>query len=228
VTDVAGIDHGRIAAVHQAELERFAAEHPRSRELFERGRGSLVSGVPMTWMAKWVGGYPVYAARARGAMIEDVDGHRYVDFSLGDTGAMAGHSPPPTVAAIERRLRDLGGATLMLPTEDAAAVGEELARRFGMAQWSFSLTATDANRWALRLCREITRRPQVLVFNKMDRLPPEVLREAARVAAAHSEAKHSSVIPVDYTFRRYVRKPRGSAPGSVTYTGEKTVDVRRD
>jgi glutamate-1-semialdehyde 2,1-aminomutase len=165
VTDVAGIDHSRIAAVHEAELERFAASHPRSRELFERGRRSLVSGVPMTWMAKWVGGHPVYAAGARGATIEDVDGHRYVDFSLGDTGAMAGHSPPATVAAVERRLRDLGGATLMLPTEDAAAVGEELAERFGMPQWSFALTATDANRWALRLCREVTRRPYVLVFN---------------------------------------------------------------
>jgi glutamate-1-semialdehyde 2,1-aminomutase len=165
VTEVAGIDHERIAAVHQAELERFAAEHPRSRALFERGRRSLVGGVPMTWMAKWVGGHPVYAAGASGATIEDVDGHRYVDFSLGDTGAMAGHSPPATVAAIERRLRDLGGATLMLPTEDAAEVAEELARRFGVPQWSFALTATDANRWALRLCREVTRRPYVLVFN---------------------------------------------------------------
>jgi glutamate-1-semialdehyde 2,1-aminomutase len=165
VTDVTGIDHRRIAAVHQAELDRFAAEHPRSRELFERGQRSLVGGVPMTWMAKWVGGHPVYAAGARGATIEDVDGHTYVDLSLGDTGAMAGHSPPPTVAAIERRLRELGGATLMLPTEDAALVAEELARRFGVPQWSFALTATDANRWALRLCREVTRRPQVLVFD---------------------------------------------------------------
>jgi glutamate-1-semialdehyde 2,1-aminomutase len=165
VTDLAQIDRARIGAVHRAELERFAVEHPRSRELFERGRRSLVSGVPMTWMAKWVGGHPVYAAAARGAGIEDVDGHRYVDFSLGDTRAMAGHSPPATVAAVERRLGELGGVTLMLPTEDAAWVGEELRRRFGLPLWSFALTATDANRWALRLCRELTRRPYVLVFN---------------------------------------------------------------
>ena len=155
----------RVAAVHQAELDRFGAAHPRSRELFERARGSLVGGVPMTWMAKWTGGHPVYAATARGARIEDVDGNAYVDFSLGDTAAMAGHSPPPTVAAVQRRLGELGGATLMLPTEDAAWVGEELSRRFGVAQWSFALTATDANRWALRLCRAITERPYVLVFN---------------------------------------------------------------
>jgi glutamate-1-semialdehyde 2,1-aminomutase len=165
MTTAARLDRDRIAAVHRAEHERFAREHPRSRELFERARGSLVSGVPMTWMAKWVGGHPVYAASAHGATVEDVDGHRYVDFALGDTGAMAGHSPPATVAAIEQRVRDQGGVTLMLPTQDAAVVGEELGRRFGLPLWSFALTATDANRWALRLCRAMTRRPQVLVFS---------------------------------------------------------------
>ena len=159
------IDRDRLATAHATEVERFGHEHPRSRALFERARGSLVSGVPMTWMAKWVGGHPVYAASARGARITDVDGHEYVDFALGDTGAMAGHSPEPTVAAIERRLREQGGATLMLPTEDAAWVGEELGRRFGIPLWSFALTATDANRWALRLCRAITGRPYVLVFS---------------------------------------------------------------
>src|SRR4051794_28700397 len=165
MTAAARLDRRRIAEVHAAERERFAAEHPRSRELFARARGSLVGGVPMTWMAKWVGGHPVYAASARGARVTDVDGHTYVDFALGDTGAMAGHSPPATVAAVERRLRDRGGPTLMLPTEDAAAVGEELGRRFGVPLWSFALTATDANRWALRLCRAMTRRPYVLVFS---------------------------------------------------------------
>jgi glutamate-1-semialdehyde 2,1-aminomutase len=162
---VSDVDPARIAAVHAVELERFAAEHPRSRALFEQARGSLVGGVPMTWMGKWVGGHPVYAASARGARIIDVDGHEYVDFALGDTGAMAGHSPPATVAAIERRVSGDGGITVMLPTEDAAWVGEELGRRFGLPLWSFALTATDANRWALRLCRAITGRPYVLVFS---------------------------------------------------------------
>ena len=66
--------------------------------------------------------------------IEDVDGNVYVDFSLGDTAAMAGHSPPATVAAVAAALGEQGGATLMLPTEDAAWVGEELTRRFGVAR----------------------------------------------------------------------------------------------
>src|SRR3954462_3838604 len=165
MTTAAGLDRDRLAAVHRSERRRFAAEHPRSRELFERARGSLISGVPMTWMAKWAGGHPVYAESAHGASVTDVDGHVYVDLALGDTGAMAGHSPAATVAAVERRLTEQGGATLMLPTEDATAVGEELGRRFGVPLWSFALTATDANRWALRLCRAITGRPHVLVFS---------------------------------------------------------------
>lgn len=155
----------RLLAIEAAERDLFTRQHPRSRRLFEEASGSLVGGVPMTWMSRWVGGHPVYAASAHGASITDVDGHSYVDFALGDTGAMAGHSPAPTLAAIRRRLEELGGATLMLPTEDAAWVGEELARRFRMARWSFSLTATDANRWALRLCRAATGRPYVLVFS---------------------------------------------------------------
>ena len=159
------MDRARLEELQASERDRFALDHPRSRELFEQARGSLLNGVPMTWMAKWAGGHPVYAASARGASIEDVDGHGYVDFALGDTGAMAGHSPPATVAAVQRRLAEDGGATLMLPTEDAAWVGAELGRRFGPAQWSFALTATDANRWVLRLCRALTGRPQVLVFS---------------------------------------------------------------
>jgi glutamate-1-semialdehyde 2,1-aminomutase len=149
----------------QAETERFRAEHPESHRRYAAACDSLLGGVPMTWMLKWTGGHPVYASRARDAWVEDVDGHRYVDFALGDTGAMAGHSPQPVVDAVARRFGELGGATVMLPTEDAAWVGGELSRRFGMQLWSFALSATDANRWALRLCRAITERPYVLVFS---------------------------------------------------------------
>ena len=117
----------------------------------------------MTWMNKAATGLPVYAARARGARLTDVDGHGYVDFCLGDTAAMAGHSPPPVVAAVTDRLAAGGGLATMLPTEDAAWVGAELARRFGVPRWSFTLTATDANRWAIRLLRAVTGRPRILV-----------------------------------------------------------------
>jgi glutamate-1-semialdehyde 2,1-aminomutase len=145
------------------ELERFEREHPRSRELAEEARGSLLSGVPMPWMIRWPGGFPVFAAEAQGARFTDVDGHEYVDFCLGDTAAMTGHSPEPTVRAVAEQAAN--GITLMLPSEDSLWVAQELTRRFGLARWQFALTATDANRFAIRLARELTGRPKILVYN---------------------------------------------------------------
>ena len=145
------------------ELERFEREHPRSRELALEAEESLLAGVPMPWMIRWAGGFPVFAAEAEGARFRDVDGHDYVDFCLGDTAAMTGHSPEPTVRAIAEQARR--GITLMLPSEDAIWVGRELGRRFGLPRWQFALTATDANRFAIRLARELTGRPKILVFN---------------------------------------------------------------
>jgi glutamate-1-semialdehyde 2,1-aminomutase len=156
-------DRGRVRELMDRERAAFAERHPRSRELFERARGSLLGGVPMTWMLEWAGGFPVFMMEAFGARIRDVDGHTYVDLCLGDTGAMTGHAPPAAVAAIAERMGK--GITAMLPTEDAIWVGEELTRRFGVARWQFTLTATDANRFAVRIAREISGRPRVLVFN---------------------------------------------------------------
>ena len=156
-------DRGRLSALLAREAEAFAAARPRSRALFERAGGSLLGGVPMPWMMLWAGGFPVFTQEASGARIVDVDGHEYVDLCLGDTGAMPGHGPPVVVEAVRAQLGR--GITTMLPTEDAIAVGEELSRRFGMARWLFTLTATDANRTALRLARQLTGRPLVVVFS---------------------------------------------------------------
>jgi glutamate-1-semialdehyde 2,1-aminomutase len=156
------IDRARLRTLLERERSRFAERHPRSAAAYADA-GHLFGRVPMTWMNKNAAGYPVYADRARGARLTDIDGHEYVDFCLGDTAAMAGHSPAPVVAAVTRRLAGLGGASTMLPTEDAAVVGAELSRRFGVPAWSFALTATDANRWAIRLLRAATGRPRILV-----------------------------------------------------------------
>jgi glutamate-1-semialdehyde 2,1-aminomutase len=157
------LDRGRLTALLAREAEAFAAARPISRALFERAGGSLLGGVPMPWMMLWAGGFPVFTPGASGARIVDVDGHEYVDLCLGDTGAMPGHGPPAVVEAVRAQLGR--GITTMLPTEDAIWVGEELSRRFGMARWLFTLTATDANRTALRLARQLTGRPLVLVFS---------------------------------------------------------------
>lgn len=156
------IDRARLNRLVERERAAFVDRHPRSAAAYARAE-HLFGRVPMTWMNKNAAGFPMYVDRARGARLTDIDGHDYVDFCLGDTAAMAGHSPAPVVAAVTRRLAHLGGASTMLPTEDAATVGAELSRRFGLPTWSFALTATDANRWAIRLLRAVTGRPRVLV-----------------------------------------------------------------
>ena len=159
----AAVDRARLAALLERERASYRDQHPGSLAVHERA-DHLFGRVPMTWMNMWSGGFPLALDRARGNRVTDVDGHEYVDLAMGDTGAMAGHSPQPTVDAVQRRIGELGGITTMLPTEDAEWVGAELARRFGLPLWSFTLTATDANRWALRLARLATGRPKVLTF----------------------------------------------------------------
>ena len=157
----AGVDPARVGTLLERELETFADRHPRTRSLHERARESLLDGVPMSWMVKWAGPFPLFLESASGAHATCADGHDYADLCLGDTGAMAGHGPAPVIEAVERQLRR--GITTMLPTEDAAWVGTELARRFGLPSWQFTLTATDANRFSLRIARAITGRPLVAV-----------------------------------------------------------------
>ncbi len=117
----------------------------------------------MNWMVRWAGSFPIFVREASGAWFTDVDGHRYLDLCLGDTGAMTGHAP---TAAVEAIVDQLGrGLTFMLPTEDAVHVGEQLAERFGLPYWQIAMTATDANRFSIRLARALTGRRKILVFN---------------------------------------------------------------
>ena len=157
------MDRDHLSRLIEDERRRFAEQHPRSRGLFGKAERTLLAGVPMSWMTKWPGGHPIFATEASGARITDVDGITYVDLCLGDTGAMAGHAPAATAAAVAERYA--AGATLMLPTEDTLAAAAELESRFGLPKWQFTLSATDANRFAIRLAREITGRHRILVFS---------------------------------------------------------------
>ena len=157
------IDRNHLSELLERERNTYQAQHPKSLALYKQAT-NLFGSVPMTWMNKWSGGFPIYFETAHGNRITDVDGNTYIDFALGDTGAMAGHSPAASVRAIESRIGKDGGITTMLPTEDAQWVGAELTRRFGLPLWSFTLTATDANRWAIRLARLATGKSKILVF----------------------------------------------------------------
>lgn len=157
------IDRSKLNQLLERERTTYNERNPKSLALYQEAT-NLFGGVPMTWMNKWSGGFPLYLDSAHGNTIKTVDGHTYIDFALGDTGAMAGHSPAASTKAIAKRMMDDGGITTMLPTEDAQWVGQELTRRFGMPLWSFTLTATDANRWAIRLARLATGKSKILVF----------------------------------------------------------------
>jgi glutamate-1-semialdehyde 2,1-aminomutase len=166
------IDRGRLGELTARELQRFRDANPISQALSSRAQPVLLGGVPMNWMNKWAsafpiagapGAFPIFVRRAEGVHVTDVDGHAYIDFCLGDSGAMTGHSPPQVTEALARGLGD--GFTYMLPTEAAIEAAELLSERFAVARWQFTVSATDANRFAIRLARAITRRSKVLVFN---------------------------------------------------------------
>jgi len=127
---LADIARSRIKELLEKEEKRFVEGRPKSYALFQRAKRSLLAGVPMNWMVRWAGPFPIFVERAKGAHITDVDGHQYIDFCLGDTGAMFGHSPEAVSEAVKNHIDN--GITTMLPTEDSVRVGEELARRFGL------------------------------------------------------------------------------------------------
>lgn len=160
---IAGIAPSSIEACLAAEKARFVELRPRSKALGAEAKAHFPDGVPLHWMTDWGTPFPLFVAKASGASLEDVDGNRYRDFCLGDTGSMFGHSPAP----ILKVLAEQGGhgLTYMLPTEDVPVVGRLLAERFGLPFWQVAATATDANRFALRWARAITGRPRILVFN---------------------------------------------------------------
>ena len=157
------IDRSHLADLRRAEEQRFVETHPRSSELAEQARGPLLAGVPMPWMTRWPGAFPLFVESASGARLVDVDGVEYVDLCLGDTGAMTGHALPQVAEAVARQAAR--GITTMLPSADAAWAGEELSRRFGLPSWQFAMSATDANRFVLRFARHLTGRPRIAVMD---------------------------------------------------------------
>ncbi len=157
------IDRTHLSDLRAAEEQRFVDGHPRSAELATDARGPLLAGVPMPWMTRWPGAFPVFFDSATGARLTDVDGNEYVDLCLGDTGAMTGHALPQVADAVADRART--GITTMLPSADAVWVGNELARRFRLPSWQLAMSATDANRFVLRFARHLTGRPRIAVMD---------------------------------------------------------------
>ena len=157
------INQQRLSEALEVEEKLFISRHPKSKAAANSASSSLIAGVPMPWMTRWPGSFPLYVRRASGARFTDIDDIEYVDFCLGDTGAMTGHAVAEITQAISKQLSN--GSTMMLPTQDASWVGEELTRRFGLPKWQFTISATDANRFVLRIARHLTKRSKILVHD---------------------------------------------------------------
>ncbi len=158
------VSRERLAQLRAIEEARFIELHPKSKIASDDAKKNMYAGVPMSWMAKWPGPYPIFIKEAKGARFRDIDGNNYIDFCLGDTGSMGGHSPDALVAAIREQVGR--GITAMLPTQDGAIVSGELARRFGLPLWQFTVSATDANRHVLRYARLITGKSKIVVIDR--------------------------------------------------------------
>lgn len=158
-----GISQAAVTELSNRERIRFMDQHPKTTTLAERAKQSLYGGVPMHWMSDWSTPVPLFVSHAKGARFYDVDGHEYIDFCLGDTGTMFGHSPDPIAKALAEQGNR--GLTTMLPGEDAVVCGELLAECFGLPFWQVTTTATDANRFVVRWARAITERSVLLVFD---------------------------------------------------------------
>ena len=158
------VSDGQLAVLRGRENQLFLQRTPKSKATFERAHKMLLNGVPMPWMGDWGTANPIFVERASGNRIIDIDGNEYLDFCLGDTGAMFGHSPEPTAKAVAEQV--CNGITTMLPTERALSIGAELGQRFGLPFWQVAMTATEANRYVIRTCRALTKRPKILVMNE--------------------------------------------------------------
>jgi glutamate-1-semialdehyde 2,1-aminomutase len=214
-------DPQAIAALQQAERERFIATHPQSLALAQAAQAHYLFGVPLHWMRDWPSPATLFVRRAQGVTLTCADGLAYTDFCLGDTGAMFGHSPAPLARAIAQQAAS--GLTCMLPTADTVAVGEGLQRVFGLPKWQMALTASDANRFVLRWARAITQRPQLLVFDgcyhgavddtlvDLDPATGRTLPRPSVLGQVHNHAAFTRVVP----FNDLAALEAALAPGDV-------------
>src|SRR5215510_9105527 len=131
------------------------------RAMLARARAHMPNGTPMAWMAHY--GDPLaYIDHGQGPGFTDVDGFSYLDFNASDMAMFCGHANPAIVAAV--RARVARSTQFLLPTEESVAVAEELARRYPVPQWQFTLSASQANTEAIRLARAVTGREAVVLF----------------------------------------------------------------
>jgi glutamate-1-semialdehyde 2,1-aminomutase len=157
------VDHRLVRELKNREDAKFRAARPKSAALLERGRQVMPNGVPMAWH---VGSYhhlPLWAVEGQGARFTDADGFEYADFNIADMSMFCGYAPAPLVRAVSACISR--GHQFLLPVEDAIFVSQELARRYGLPKWQYTLSASQANTELIRVARVATGRDKVLFFD---------------------------------------------------------------
>ena len=154
---------GRLDALRERELARFADERPHGVEELARARSRMPNGVPMTWMSELYTHPPIFVDAGHGGTFTDIDGNTYIDFNLADTSMFTGYGVEAISEVVAKRVKD--GSQFLLPTQDAVEVATRLAARFGLPFWQFTLSATQANVEAIRTARALTGRDAVLMFD---------------------------------------------------------------
>ncbi len=158
-----GIDRQRLRELHAREDSAYLAGHPKTLALWQRGQASMPNGVPMSWLRNSFEPIPIFVDEGVGSHFRDVDGHDYLDMNIADMSMFTGYAPEPVVTAVSRRMAQ--GSQFMAPNEDSVWVAEELARRYALPKWQFTLSATHANTEAIRVARALTGRQGVAFFD---------------------------------------------------------------
>lgn len=153
----------RLRVLRERELQRFVELRPQGVALLHRARANMPNGVPTSWMATLYEHPSIVVEGGRGGSWTDIDGNTYVDFNLADTSMFTGYGLDAVVQAVNERVA--AGSQFLLPSRDGVEVAVELARRFGLPSWQFTLSSTQANTEAIRVARAFTGRTAVLMFD---------------------------------------------------------------
>ncbi len=136
----------------------FIRRQPQSARLAREATSSLSGGVVSSWQISRP--QPVWLSHGSGSKLYDVDGNEYVDLHGGYGVSLAGHGHPAIVRAVRSQVER--GTHFAQPTQAALAASAELSRRFGLPQWRFANSGTEATMDAVHLMRAITGRDLII------------------------------------------------------------------
>jgi glutamate-1-semialdehyde 2,1-aminomutase len=152
------LDRERIKQLTDREEDRLNERTGWSSQMYERARQHMVNGVPSSYQVR--DPWPIYLKEGRGSRVWDVDGNEMIDFHNGFGSMVQGHAHPAIVKAVQERVAK--GTHFAAPVEDSIVVSEQLAERFGLPQWRYVNSGSEATMDAIRIARAFTGRDTII------------------------------------------------------------------